>query len=191
MVGPRTIEPVDVTLRDGAPVRLRPLAEDDGPRLVELFECLSPETVYNRFLSPVRHLDESRVRALTHLDPAVECGLAASLFLDGHERLLAVGRFKRVNDTEAEIAIVVGDPWHRLGVGRALLRRMTEVARGMGLMWFWSTIDPGNHRLLRFAEAAGFKGTLKYRDGLLVMRTEIAALFPEGGRDPVDGHPRP
>lgn len=191
MERPDAIPALELSARDGLAVRLRPLAEDDGPRLVELFDSLSPETVFARFLSPVRHLDESRLRALTHLDPAVECALAATRVVDGRERLLGVGRFRRSSPTEAEIAIVIGDPWHRLGLGRMLLRRMTEVARGMGLMWFLSTIDPGNLRLLRFAEAVGFKGTMKYRDGLLHMRTEIAALFPDLPTHPVDRHPRP
>lgn len=184
--------PVVELARDGTPIRLRPVREDDGPLFVELFHALSAESIYSRFLAPVARADEVHLRALTHLDPSREYAVAACLDEDGRERIVGVGRFRRVSGDAAELAIVVGDPWHRMGVGRMVLRRLTEEARGLGLRWFNSTIDPSNTRLLRFAEACGFRGSLKYEDGLLNMRTDITALFPAQPQDhPADGHPRP
>jgi len=184
-------DPETQAARNGVVVRLRPVGEVDGPRVVELFESLSSDSVFNRFLSPLARLDEERVRALTHLQPEVDYALAACIDDGGRERFVGVGRFRRVTAEVAEIALVVGDPWHRLGVGRMLLKGLTGKARDLGLRWFDSTIEPANVRLLRFAEACGFKGTLKYQNGLLNMRTDIASLFPANPRDPIEDHPRP
>jgi acetyltransferase len=172
-------------------VHLRPVREDDAPRFAEFFDTLSSDTIYNRFLAPLARLDDARLRALTHIEPATECALAACLDEDGRERLVGVGRFRRVSQDVAEIAVLVGDPWQRLGVGRMLLRQLTRIARGLGLKWFDSTIDPGNLRLLRFAEGCGFKGMLKYQNGVLHMRTDVASLCPVEPRDPIEDHPRP
>lgn len=164
--------------RDGLPVHLREVGPGDGPLLEDLFRSLSPQSIYNRFLAPVRELDETRVHALTHMDPCVEFAVAACREIDGRERMLGVGRCHRVGAQEAELAIVVGDPWQRLGIGRLLLRRIVHRARELDIRWFLSTVDPNNLPLLRFSEAVGFRGDLRYHSGLLWMRTDVQALFP-------------
>lgn len=45
----------EAPLRDGTPVVLRPIRPDDAERLHRLFHRLSPDTVYLRFFSTVRH----------------------------------------------------------------------------------------------------------------------------------------
>ena len=49
----------------------------------------------------------------------------------GGREIAAVGRLSRDRDGRngAEFALLVADPWQRRGVGRALLRRLVEVAR--------------------------------------------------------------
>ncbi len=169
---------------DGSVVRLRELDGGDGPRLVELFGCLSPESIYNRFLAPIARLDEAQVMTLTHTDPATERTVAAFLEVGRRERLVGVGRFRRVSEDAAEVAIVVGDPWQRQGIGRMIVRAMGVAAREFGLKWFDATIDPCNVRLLRFAESCGFRGTLQYREGLLRMRTPVAEDLTTSARPP-------
>ena len=170
--------------RNGVVISLRPMRDEDGPQVVELFRALSHESIYNRFLTPIVRLDAKQVRKLTHVDPGLEYAVAAWLSEAGCERMVGVGRYHAMSTEVAEIGIVVGDPWHRLGIGKMLLRQLTESARARGLLWFASTIDPCNLRLLRFVEACGFKGHLKYHDGLLHMRTAIATLFLQDSPDP-------
>ena len=164
-------------------MHIREVGPSDGPLLEALFRCLSPRSIYNRFLAPVRHLDDGRIHALTHMDPTIEFALAAYRRSERGEYLLGVGRMHRVGPEEAEMAIVVGDAWQRLGIGSLLLREVVRRARDTGIRWFLSTVDPNNLPLLRFAEAVGFKGALHYRDGLLWMRTDVEALFPAPGED--------
>jgi acetyltransferase len=161
----------------------------DSGLLLELFNTLGSETIYNRFLTPLTRLTADQLRRMTCIDPEVECALATVVADGGRERFTGIGRFRLEDDDSAELAIVIGDPWQRRGHGRMLLARMTGIARDMGLRWFISTIDPGNMKLLRFAEACGFKGRLQYKDGLLRMRTDVMALFPETPGDPIGGHP--
>lgn len=178
-------------LHDGGEVLVRPVGPSDVALLGDFFEALSPQTVFNRFLTPVVRASRIHLERAARVDPRTDCVLAACVQEDGPWRFAGVGRIRRTGPDAAELAIVVGDRWHRRGIARLLLRDLTEVARTLGLAWFDSTIDPGNLRLIRFAEAVGFKGDLKYRDGVLHMRTDIAALFPEETRDPIDEHDRP
>lgn len=183
--------PETCPLADGTDAMVRPLGPDDAPLLAELFAVLSPQSIYNRFLTPLTRISAAQLDRATRVDARVECALAACLRDGDRWRIAGVGRFRCSGPDRAELAIVVGDPWQRRGLARLLLRRLTDTARAMGLAWFDSTIDPCNMKLLRFAEAVGFKGELKYRDGLLHMRTDIAALFPGDATDPIDRHERP
>jgi len=183
--------PSTARLEDGTETLIRPLHADDAESLGELFAALSPRSIYNRFLSPIVRVSAAQLDRAARIDDRVECGLAACIREDDRWRIAGVGRFRCTGPDRAELAIVVGDPWQRRGIASALLRRLTDTARAVGLAWFDSTIDPTNLQLLRFAEAVGFKGTLCYRDGLLHMQTDIAALFPAAPVDPVEGHERP
>jgi len=181
--------PIPRLAKDGLPVILREIASGDGPLLEDLFRSLSPQSIYHRFLAPIRELDRDRLHALTHPDPCVEFAVAACREVEGRQRMLGVGRCHRVSASEAELAIVVGDPWQRLGIGGLLLDQVVRRARELGIRWFLSTVDPNNHALLRFAEAVGFLGDIQYRSGLLWMRTDVLALFP-GEQDRKERTPR-
>jgi ribosomal protein S18 acetylase RimI-like enzyme len=65
-----------------------------------------------------------------------------------------VGRFVRLRDEpqSAEFAIVVGDQFHRQGLGSELLARLRDRAPSRGIEWFTATVPADNvaaHRLLR------------------------------------------
>lgn len=55
-------------LRDGSRVRIRPISPDDEPRLVALFERLSPQTVYQRFFTTYRRLRAAWYREFANVD---------------------------------------------------------------------------------------------------------------------------
>lgn len=183
--------PMNCRLKDGTEVLVRPLVPGDVDLLAALFDSLSAESIYNRFLSPIARVSPALLERAARIDDRVECALAACI-LDGDTwHIVGVGRFRCSAPERAELAIVIGDAWQRRGLARLLLRHLTDTARAMGLAWFDSTIDPCNMKLLRFAEAVGFKGALRYRDGLLHMETDISALFPDTPTDPTAQHERP
>lgn len=170
-----------VTLPCGLEVFFRPIEADDGPLLVELFYTLSPESIYNRFLSPVREVTEEHVRRFVEIDQWSEVAIAACLQREGGEagpkdhRIIGVGRYHLCgSDPEvAEVALLVGDPWQGKGVGGELLCLLAEVARCQGVRRFVSTVDPGNLRLMRFVEFYGFRCTKRFDNGLIRIEADI------------------
>ena len=57
----------------------------------------------------------------------------------------------------AEIAFVVADEWQSRGIGTALLRRLTEVARARGLSGFSANVLGANRRMLGIFHASGLR----------------------------------
>jgi RimJ/RimL family protein N-acetyltransferase len=152
-----------VRLRNGTDVAIRPIRPDDGPRLQESYEQLSVESRYQRFLALKSHLSDDDLHYLVEVDGFEHVALVATP-IDNPDTIIAVGRFVRLRDDpqRAEFAIVVGDQFHRQGLGSELLARLRDRARRRGIERFTATVLADNiaaHRLLR-----GLNGQLARSD---------------------------
>ena len=90
---------VDETLHDGGLIHLRAIRPDDGARLLEHFNSLSEQSVYYRFFGLKHSLSASELSHLTQLDFINHVGLVATLYDNGHERLIGVARYIRTPGT--------------------------------------------------------------------------------------------
>ena len=138
---------VEIGLRDGRTVCLRPLREDDGERLRALFLRLSPLSVYRRFLSPIPAPTEKGLRQLLDVD---HCQREAIAALDGDD-MVAVVRYARLpgSPDAADIAVVVADDWQRDGLGHLLMEHLTHLARMRGVSHFKATVLGDNLPAMR------------------------------------------
>ena len=124
-----------LTLLDGTTVFVRPISPEDKPLLSAGLRMLSPETAFRRFLSPKVSFSPAELRYLTEVDQVDHVALVAVHAERGG--LVAVARSVRTGPDVAELAIVVGDRWQRLGLGRQLLDLVAEranVSRFSGTM---------------------------------------------------------
>ncbi len=145
-------------LNDGTEVEIRPIRADDGRRLRESHDRLSPESRYRRFLGVKPQLTAADARYLVEVDGRDHFALVATVD-DGEEAIIAVARYVRFPDSPrvAEFAIVVGDQFQRQGLATELTRRLALAALERGVNRFRATMLADNlaiHRLLeRVAEA--------------------------------------
>src|SRR3954451_21257073 len=109
-----------LTLLDGTPVLVRPIVAEDKPLLVDGLRRISPEASMRRFLSPKVRFTPAELRYLTEVDRHAHIAYVAVVAFDPSQ-LIAVARSVRVSDDTAELAVVVGDPWQGLGLGRRLV----------------------------------------------------------------------
>jgi acetyltransferase len=115
-----------LTLPDATTVLIRPITPEDKPLLSAGLRELSPESAMRRFLTPKVSFSSSELRYLTEVDQVDHVALVAVDATDGH--LIAVARSVRISDDTAELAVVVGDRWQRMGLGRTLVRLLAERA---------------------------------------------------------------
>ncbi len=166
--------PCKERLADGTEVLLRLIEPTDGPLLLELFNVLSPESIYNRFLTPVKEVQPEHLRRFVEIDHWTEVAVAACLCEAGRWRIVGVGRYHLgPGPHEAEVAVLVGDPWQCRGIGGLLLKKVSGLARSQGVRRFVSTVDPCNMKLLRFAQFYGYKTTRRFDDGLIRLEAEL------------------
>lgn len=161
-------------LPDGTEVLFRLIGPEDGPLLLELFGVLSPESIYHRFLTPVKEVRSEHLQRFVEMDQAREVALAACIRDGDRWRIAGVGRYHLGPDEdEAEVAILVGDPWQCRGIGGLLLKSLGDLARSQGVRRFTSTVDPGNLQLLKFARFYGYRTARRYEDGLIRLETNL------------------
>jgi nucleotide-binding universal stress UspA family protein len=142
-----------VTLRDGSQIAIRPIEPEDRDALAEGVRRLSPESRYRRFFAPVNELSERDLDYLTRVDH------------HRHEALIAldadtgggvgVARFVRIEDGEAEPAMVVADDWQGRGVATALLDALVVRAREEGIHRFVAPVLAGNIDAMRVLRRLG------------------------------------
>lgn len=156
-------------------VRVRQLTRADGPLIVDTFSRLSDESRRRRFLTGRTALTVAEIRHLTDIDHYDHEALAAINVADG--RCVGVVRYVRdkTDPCTADVAVTVVDEWHRRGVARELLSRLTDLAVGNGIIRFQATVAADNvpvvalvHRL--WSEVIFLReefGTLEFEVGLV------------------------
>lgn len=142
-----------VTLRDGRRLPYRALRPDDAERLRRFGDGLSARSRYQRFHQPMAQIPASLLERLTHLDVPRECALVC----EHGDEIIAVARYApHTERSGAEFALVVADAWQRMGLGRALLRKLCDAARAAGYQAIYGTILYGNVEMLELTARLGF-----------------------------------
>jgi GNAT superfamily N-acetyltransferase len=142
----------DETLKDGTRVHLRPIRQDEGPHLLELYDRLSPESLYFRFFA-VPDKDRAKAEYLAHVDYVNRYALVAEV--DG--ALAGVARWERdlAAPARAEVAFTVADDVQGKGLGSLLFRRLAALARVRGIEFFDAEVLPSNEKMLRVFARSG------------------------------------
>ena len=128
--------------------RVRPVHEDDAPRLTRMFGRLSDGTIRRRFfsLTPAIHPDPV-VRALVDVDH----GLSDALVLEVGDEIVAIASYHvRPDDPSvADIAVLVEDGWQHHGIGGRLTRQLSRLARRHGISTFHADVLADNRDAVR------------------------------------------
>lgn len=125
---------VDKITKDSLAIQIRPIRPDESFLLEKTFSTLSPRSIYNGFhgytqavpeelITKLRHIDYRQVMALLAIDKYyydnIPCGWA--IYVQNDE------------ESFAEVAVVVGDPWQRKGIGLMLIDHLAAIARDQGI----------------------------------------------------------
>lgn len=153
-------------LKNGSTVLLRPILPTDGPLLVDLFNRLSPEARYLRFLSHIPALTEQMLYRFTHVDYCNEFALVAVVTEEGSDSIIAVGRYALDVEAKcADLAVAVRDDWQHVGLGKLLLINTVAIARDHGISCFGSLMEPENEIIRKMLSDLGYEVKYLYQNG--------------------------
>jgi acetyl coenzyme A synthetase (ADP forming)-like protein len=146
---------VDVALRDGSTVRVRPVVDGDFEALKALLGGLSEESRWLRFFTAGVDLDTMAGWASSrggHHGYGVVATAGTPERIVGHAAYVPTLPGSRT----AEIAFEVAEDRHGQGIGTILLAHLAAVAPGAGIDRFVATVHPSNHRMAQVLRDSGF-----------------------------------
>lgn len=153
----------ELMLRDGRRIVVRPIRPADGPPLAELHGRLSPDSIYRRYFGTKPVLSPAELRRFTQIAEPWRFALVAARD-DG--QLVGVARYEGEKDSgDAEIALIIDDQLHHLGLGRLLLQRLIDVARVRGLTSLTAIVLASNVPMLHLLSVLPVP-SVSVRDGL-------------------------
>jgi ribosomal protein S18 acetylase RimI-like enzyme len=149
--------PGQMTLADGARLRVRPIDPADREPLADAFARLSDQSRHHRFLAPKRRLTTRELEYLTDIDHVTHEALVAIDETTGH--IVGVGRYATGHGggTVADMALAVADAWQRRGIGHGLAVRLVERARANGMTSLTGTTLADNLRARSLLDKLGFR----------------------------------
>lgn len=173
---PAELESREVT-SGGLSIFVRPIRPEDAPILVNLFDTLSPTSIYYRFFGHLKSLPHSMLVRFTQVDYDREIDLVAVDEGDkGEERMLGVARLITDPDGKrAEFAILTGDPWHGKGVGARLLEISLRIAKNRGVETVWGTVLQENQGMLALGRKLGFKISRSAEPGEMELTIDLSS----------------
>jgi acetyl coenzyme A synthetase (ADP forming)-like protein len=169
---------VDVVLRDGSTVHVRPAAPHDLESMHSFLAGLSPESRRLRYFSGGVNLEWAADAAVTAARPA-SYGVVATRGGDG--RIVAHASYVGARQGRAEVAFEVADEIHGMGIATTLLAHLAEAAVADGIDWFDAQVLPENHAMIEVFRESGFDVRTRSLAGVIEVQFPTE-LSPEGRR---------
>jgi len=140
-------------------VQFRLIRPDDADRIKELFYDLSEESIYFRFLTPLRSLRRQTLQDFYNVDQDRDISIVAVISIDDEkevEEIIGAGRYLLDRGkNEAEFALLVEDEYQGRGVGTFLLSQLMRIAKSKGVKRFIAYVHPQNQKMVRFIHKTG------------------------------------
>ncbi len=150
---------VTEALRDGRTMTIRAVRPDDKGLVVDALKNVSPESIYRRFFTPKREISASGLKLVTEVDFINAVALVAVIKEDGNEQIVGGGRYVRIDPSgtgqRAEVAFLIGDPFHGLGIASLIFKHLVAIARDSGIKQFEASVLPSNTAMLKVFSRSG------------------------------------
>jgi GNAT superfamily N-acetyltransferase len=156
-------------LRLGDPVEqvsIRAVRPDDRERIVKAFQGLERGSVYLRFFSYKKELEDEELRRVTECDGASEAVLVATVGSGEREIIVALGEYVR-SGAAAHIAFAVEEDFQRRGIASRLLRQLAAIARTNGITQFEADVLAENTPMLAVLRNSGLRMRTSHGQGVV------------------------
>jgi len=140
-------------------IHVRLIRPDDSDRIKDLFYGLSEDSIFFRFLTPLRSLRRQTLQEFYYVDQDLDISLVAVAGNEKEgecEKIVAAGRYLLNRSTnQAEFALLVKDEYQNRGIGTFLLTQMMRIAKSKGVNAFIAYVHPKNVPMINFIHRTG------------------------------------
>jgi len=150
---------VSETLKNGTVVTVRAIRPDDRDRVAGAFSNLERESVYTRLFRYKETLTEEDLKGITDVDFENVVALVMTKGEGADETIIGGGRYFAFSAPgglrNAEVAFIVEEDYHGLGIAGRIMGHLTGIARDKGIAAFEADVLPGNKAMLKVFAKSG------------------------------------
>jgi RimJ/RimL family protein N-acetyltransferase len=161
------------TLRDGRRVEIRAVRPEDAKGLEEAVSRASAESLRRRFFSVRRHFSEKEIDFFSNIDFVSHVALVVVAGEGGEPHIVGGGRYIVVEPGRAEIAFALVDEYQGQGIGVALMRHLTALARDAGLKELFAEVLPENLAMLKVFKKSGLTPATSRQAGVVHVKLPL------------------
>jgi acyl-CoA hydrolase/ribosomal protein S18 acetylase RimI-like enzyme len=166
---------------DGQVMLIRPAKHADVRAIQEFFYSLSDRDVYFRFLRSMRAFPREEMAAIADVDYHYRMTLLCLVGEVGFEKVIGIGRYITKPGKElVEVDIAVSENYRRMGVGKALVGNLADIAKEKGFKGISAYVSSENPRTIHLFKKLGYDMRATLDHGVY----ELEILFEEKTEEP-------
>jgi GNAT superfamily N-acetyltransferase len=139
-----------IELKNGRTIEIRPLFPSDEFAYRNFFYSLQEKTIYFRFFYKMKIFSHDVVqKQWANVDYKRNMSLIGLIRKRGHKEIMAIGSYAEESENRAEVAFVVREDFHGLGVASYFLEELEIIAKENNYIGFSATVLNENRAMLR------------------------------------------
>jgi acyl-CoA hydrolase/GNAT superfamily N-acetyltransferase len=160
----------------GELITIRPAKPVDERRIQEHFYTQDKDDIYSRFFQAKTRFVRGDVESMFQIDYVKNLTLLAVIGEFGFGKVVAVGEYLLDSAKNiAEIAFSVSKEWQGKGLGKILMKKLSEAARENGISGLMAYTLPRNQGMIKLFKSLPYKTETVY-DGEVV---ELTCMFDQ------------
>jgi RimJ/RimL family protein N-acetyltransferase len=162
------------TLRNGTKVEIRAQRPQDRGGLEAALARMSDESLYRRFFVSKHQVSENEAAYFLNINFVKHVALVVIADENGMRAIVGAGRYVIVQPGRAEVAFAVVDAYQGQGVGTALMRNLSSIARRAGLDELIAEVLANNSAMLKVFEKSGLQMSARREGSVMHVRLTYA-----------------
>lgn len=164
-------------LKNGLEVTVRAIRPEDRKAVLSAFKELDERTLYLRFFGP-RKFSQRDLTETTDVDFVRTIALVTCVRNGTGEKIIGGGRYIAFGDADppdrAEVAFIVEEDYHGLGIAGTILKHLAGIAREKGIAQFHAEVLPENKGMLAVFDRSGFPVKQEFAEGVVHVTISLA-----------------
>ncbi len=151
MASPQLVQRVriDAVFKGGLKARVRPIKPSDESMIQDLFYNLSESSVYFRYFVPRKSMPHANLQQYVNVSEDEGLSLVVAIGPRENLKIIAESRYMLEPDKKfADVAFMVDEEFHGLGIATFLLNYMAEIAQERGIKGFKADILSSNSPMI-------------------------------------------
>jgi RimJ/RimL family protein N-acetyltransferase len=122
-----------------------------------LFYRFSDEAVYYRYFSPIKAMPHAKMQSYVNIDYSKTMSIVGLVGDPGAGHIIAEARFIKGNQIPpfADVAFVVDEEYHGLGIATFLYQMLIRLAKDRGIHGFTADVLSSNTAMMKVFEKGG------------------------------------